>query len=113
MSYPRGTRAPGASRPMLRSDLRPAIRLLSSFVQLDADAKVLAAFAHDGYEQPKLRRALARAAEQPVGLPIARLLVDRKLRGQARSMRSDQTWRSTDGRFSQSSRRCRSTACAR
>jgi CRISPR-associated endonuclease Cas1 len=51
----------------------------ASYVQLGADAEVLAAFYPGGYEQPRLRRAQARAGGSTEGLALAKWLVTEKL----------------------------------
>jgi CRISPR-associated endonuclease Cas1 len=67
-----------------------AIRWLSdvgaSYLQLDADGRVLAAFGAPGSDRPSLRRAQARAAGTSAGDAIARRLIESKLGGQLRTL---------------------------
>lgn len=52
------------------------------FVHLDRDARPITQSSQLGVDDPRLRRAQALAASSDVGITIARLLLDRKLRGQ-------------------------------
>ncbi len=68
-----------------------AIRWLAdigaAFVQIDENARVLAAFGPVGTDRPALRRAQARAADSPLGISITQRLLMAKLRGQADTLR--------------------------
>src|SRR4051812_8821757 len=67
-----------------------AIRWLSdtgaSYLQIDRDGKVLAAFGPRGTDRPSLRRAQAVALGQPTGATIGRHLLGEKLRAQASTL---------------------------
>ncbi len=54
---------------------------------IDGEGRVLAVSAVEGTDNPALRRAQALAADLPVGLEIARSLIDEKLRGQLKVTR--------------------------
>ena len=54
----------------------------AGFVQIDADGNLLAAWGAAGYEQPRLRRAQAKALGTHEGLTVAKALIDAKLAGQ-------------------------------
>lgn len=64
-----------------------AIRWLAdigaAYLQIDADGRVIAAFAPLGTDRPGLRRAQALAVGKPAGIAIARDLLRRKLLAQA------------------------------
>jgi CRISPR/Cas system-associated endonuclease Cas1 len=68
-----------------------AIRWLAdvgaTYLQIDADGRVLAAFGRQGTDRPALRRAQALAPLRSVGLGIARDLIAEKLRGQLETLR--------------------------
>jgi CRISPR/Cas system-associated endonuclease Cas1 len=53
-----------------------------AFLQIDRDGEVIAASANYGLNDPRLRRALALAPTNSVGLEIARYLISAKLAGQ-------------------------------
>lgn len=65
-----------------------AIRWLTDvgigFVQLDPDGRLLMASGGLGLDDPRLRRAQAGAFGEPVGMAVARALLDSKLAGQLR-----------------------------
>ena len=67
-----------------------AIRWLAdvgtSYLQIDQDGRVLAAFGPPGVDQPALRRAQALAATNETGVAITRELLRRKIVGQRRTL---------------------------
>ena len=57
-----------------------------TFLQIDRDGELIAASAGFGLNDPRLRRAQALAAGNPVGLDIARYVLSAKLAGQATNL---------------------------
>lgn len=54
----------------------------AGYVQIDSDGQLLAAWGSASYDQPRLRRAQAKALGTDQGLTIAKVLIDAKLTGQ-------------------------------
>jgi CRISPR-associated endonuclease Cas1 len=58
-----------------------------AFLQIDRDGQVIASSAKSGLNDPRLRRALARAPESASGLGIARYVLSEKIAGQQAVLR--------------------------
>jgi CRISPR-associated endonuclease Cas1 len=78
-----------------------AIRWLNDvgagYVQIDADGKLLASWGSSMYDQPRLRRAQAKALGTDEGLSIAKALIELKLSGQEATLTHIAEQRAVDG----------------
>ena len=70
------------------------------YVQIDSDGRILSASTGLGLDDPRLRRAQAISWGTPIGMAVARMLLERKLAGQLQVARSlpagEEVWRTIE-----------------
>jgi CRISPR-associated endonuclease Cas1 len=76
----------GHSGSMTFEAIRWLHDLGAGYLQLDRDGVVLAAFGPVGADRPKLRRAQAQSLDTPLGLAVARALIEHKLEAQLQTL---------------------------